>query len=1217
MTVSNQASFFNRSKQPYYIWALGYDYKQQSAGMRALHLLCHVLNEMGCEAYLVGAKKSNEKLRTPILTEKDVLAHFALGLRPICVYPEVVTGNPLNIPQVVRWVLNKPGHLGGDEHFDDSELVFTFSSSYVPEGCDYSILRLPLVDTSIFNNLNNPHDSQRQGACYYAHKYFAYGGELTPEAEGATSLCQDVRLSHHELAQILRRSECLYAYEPSAIIGEALMCGCPVIMVPSAYLDECLTHKIADMGIASSTSEEDIAYAKRTVRGAWFKQIEVQKECRQFIANFIEESQQHFSAQPQSQDKEWLARLLSVVKGQSKHDHKVAQLPRTVNQQAWLKHSLISENKVANMAQRMMTRWHTLPSFHLIIVVNASELVQLSETLDSLQQQLYQAWGLTILANVPAPPAFTDVPDNIEWIQCTDSLNAVIEQAVNDAGLDWVMQLLPGDRLMPHALMSFAETINQEPDKCFIYSDELLNEVNADIVFKPDFNLDLLHSNSYIGRACMVRRDSFELSGGYTAFAYVYVTDLAFKIYEAYGEAAFSHIPQVLYHAAPNNIDADLLLANEIKIRQGHFLRRGLPVNLTHPAGKPRFQVQYLAAEPCPPVTIVIAERNQVNALAHCVEILFKLTDYPNFELVIVDADSDVEDMQFVFDELTSLAPDRIRVVKTAHSGHAQAVNEGIRQANFEFVVVMSVFTMTPNANWLTQLVNLSSHPEMGLVGTRVIDEDKTVIHAGTVLGQGDDVFGLFYGEDVAAPGYMDRAHCIQQYSSVSSACYLGSKSHILSVGGLDEDLTESRHAVVDLSLKLQHLGLKVLWTPYATVVQDGALAQASNGVDAYEPQEQRCLERWSEVYANDPYFHPSLSLRSAEFEVENQIVFDGGSRFKDVPRVIVFPLNESGTGRYRCIDPLHQLERQCLVEVVWLPTHELKTEPFLPNQFEVNRLRPDVVFIQQALSDKHFDYFKQLKERSGLPFVFSLDDLLMSLPDQSNRKSLVFHDMRHRLRRTLALCDRLIVTTATLAEAYAEYIEDIYVIPNALELSGWQAAENTKTSTQRKPRVGWAGATQHSGDLAMLNQVVIDLADEVDWVFMGMCPDELKSVVAEVHPFVSFENYPAALAHLDLDLAIAPLEDNAFNRSKSNLRLLEYGINGWPVIASRVTPYLENNPPVTLVDNSYQSWVTAIKAAISEQDKIAASGSKLKNWVLGNYTLEAQLPLWLRAISF
>ncbi|MBK8533723.1 MAG: hypothetical protein IPL59_00575 [Candidatus Competibacteraceae bacterium] len=62
---------------------------------------------------------------------------------------------------------------------------------------------------------------------------------------------------------------------------------------------------------------------------------------------------------------------------------------------------------------------------------------------------------------------------------------------------------------------------------------------------------------------------------------------------------------------------------------------------------------------------------------------------------------------------------------------------------------------------------------------------------------------------------------------------------------------------------------------------------------------------------------------------------------------------------------------------------------------------------------------------------------------------------------------------------------------------------------------------------------------------------------VAEVHPGTPFDAlHPAALAALDLDPAVAPLEHHRFNRAKSNLRLLEYGVLGWPVVCTDILPY-------------------------------------------------------------
>lgn len=96
-----------------------------------------------------------------------------------------------------------------------------------------------------------------------------------------------------------------------------------------------------------------------------------------------------------------------------------------------------------------------------------------------------------------------------------------------------------------------------------------------------------------------------------------------------------------------------------------------------------------------------------------------------------------------------------------------------------------------------------------------------------------------------------------------------------------------------------------------------------------------------------------------------------------------------------------------------------------------------------------------------------------------------------------------------------------------------------------------------------MIADVVKELAGEVEWVFFGMCPAAIRPYVHEVHAGVEIDSYPAALARLDLDLAVAPVEQNLFNECKSNLRLLEYGACGFPVVCSDLECY-KGDLPVT-----------------------------------------------------
>jgi hypothetical protein len=102
-------------------------------------------------------------------------------------------------------------------------------------------------------------------------------------------------------------------------------------------------------------------------------------------------------------------------------------------------------------------------------------------------------------------------------------------------------------------------------------------------------------------------------------------------------------------------------------------------------------------------------------------------------------------------------------------------------------------------------------------------------------------------------------------------------------------------------------------------------------------------------------------------------------------------------------------------------------------------------------------------------------------------------------------------------------------------------------------------------------------------------------------------------LASLDLDLAVAPLEDVPFNHAKSHLRLLEYGVLGYPVVCTDLTPY-RGAYPVTRVPNRFKDWVEAIRSHVADRDELARRGDALREHIHANWILEDHLDVWERA---
>ena len=278
----------------------------------------------------------------------------------------------------------------------------------------------------------------------------------------------------------------------------------------------------------------------------------------------------------------------------------------------------------------------------------------------------------------------------------------------------------------------------------------------------------------------------------------------------------------------------------------------------------------------------------------------------------------------------------------------------------------------------------------------------------------------------------------------------------------------------------------------------------------------------------------------------------------------------------------------------------------------------PDVVIWQRAVEDHQFDHMRRY--RRLLPdalFVYELDDHLGAVPPASFHAGYIPPHLPERVGQGLALCDRATATTEPLAQ-WLRSLSDtpVIVVPNAVPMA---RLKERKPRLSGRLRVGWAGGISHAGDLELLRPAMADIGDDaVQWVFMGMALTEPPCRV-EFHPGTSPQQYLDAMLVLDLDLALAPLEDNTFNRCKSNLRLLESACIGVPVIAQNLDPYNDGDPPVFCHATTSADWTDAIRSFIAATPAQRDSSARaLRAWAGRHHTLEgtrqSRLEAWTLA---
>jgi len=312
-----------------------------------------------------------------------------------------------------------------------------------------------------------------------------------------------------------------------------------------------------------------------------------------------------------------------------------------------------------------------------------------------------------------------------------------------------------------------------------------------------------------------------------------------------------------------------------------------------------------------------------------------------------------------------------------------------------------------------------------------------------------------------------------------------------------------------------------------------------------------------------------------------------------------------AGCGHYRVIEPAAAINQAWLAQIATVANWReawFESEPAAS------------IVIQVAANAQQRAQLSALRGSHGVLLVQELDDLSSALPPEKLAAFGLPLDIAHTIRGMTELADRVVVSTPVIADALQGTHHDIRVVPNRIDLARWGQLMPSLVASD-KPRVGWAGGSTHLSDLLMLRDVVEALADEVDWVFFGSCPESMLPWVQEFHHAVSFTQYPAKLAKLGLDLAIAPLEINAFNEAKSNLKILEYGMLGYPVVCSDILPY-RSALPVTRVTNQAQVWIDTLRELLADRDALRAQGAALRQAVLQDWTLAPHAGEWLTAWS-
>jgi len=277
------------------------------------------------------------------------------------------------------------------------------------------------------------------------------------------------------------------------------------------------------------------------------------------------------------------------------------------------------------------------------------------------------------------------------------------------------------------------------------------------------------------------------------------------------------------------------------------------------------------------------------------------------------------------------------------------------------------------------------------------------------------------------------------------------------------------------------------------------------------------------------------------------------------------------------------------------------------PGIDRLREIKPNAVICQRPRDDNEIKAVEAIRKEFGdtIKIIYEIDDLLTEVPAENVHEAFQPppDEVEINIAKALSFCDWAVCPTPPLAEWLKNMRPGlkVHVMPNYLpELDSDDLPRIVSPEPGAKPIIGWGGSISHDGDLEIIVKAIEELdVEDAKWIFLGHKPRaNYEGKDMEFRHGVPPQQYLPLLCSQGFELLLAPLEDNAFNIAKSNLRLIQAGAAGAAVIASPVGPYVRDNPPVFAYAKDADEFLAKIKEWLAlPQKKKIWHRARMRNW--------------------
>lgn len=557
--------------------------------------------------------------------------------------------------------------------------------------------------------------------------------------------------------------------------------------------------------------------------------------------------------------------------------------------QTWLFAQRVTKK---NLETQSKTKFAYSPKISILVATFNTKEEYLKEMIDTVVNQSYSNWELCIadgstndFVEKYVHEHYSNYGDKIKFQKLDQNygISGNTNKAFEMATGDYITVYDHDDTLeldcfyeIVKALQEYRYDVLYTDEDKFDDSTKMYNDPNL----KPDFSEDLLRSHNYITHLFIVNKKIVDEVGYYNSeFDGSQDYDYIFRCVEKAN--AVYHIPRILYHwrmhpesTAQNPENKMYCYDAGKRAIEAHYKRVGVEATVEF-LPKPMYGMYHTiySTKDNPLVSILIPNYNHKAILKTCIDSLYNVNTYKNFEIVIVENNSTEKEIFDYYEELKK-QHDNIQVVTyKGEFNYSRINNFGMKYTKGDYVLLLNNDTEVISPTALSEMVGCILRPEVGAVGAKLLYEDDTVQHAGVVVGFSGYAGHVNHGINKDDYGYMVRARINCNYSAVTAACMMVKKSVFNQVGGFDEQFVVACNDV-DLCLKICKEKYLIVYNAFALWHH---YESKSRGYDdasqekmwRFNKEVEKFQDKWKDVLINgDPFYNSNWNIQYGPFRL-------------------------------------------------------------------------------------------------------------------------------------------------------------------------------------------------------------------------------------------------------------------------------------------------------------------------------------------------------------